>query len=164
MQCQEMSMCCLSTTKICYYCLVQYIIAITHCCGAVQQQQEQQQQTKYLSPVFEHQQLLSGTETSEHCSIRNSGLVSNQDLGIRNSICMDIVSIQYILQRPLTKYLRCPLSIPIHVFNVHCPYKLLSRSTIPNSKVDHSMLSNKHNSAATNVSDVEQEEYCNKAS
>jgi len=30
-------------------------------------------------------------------------------------------------------------------------------------KGDHLMLSNKHNSAATNVSDVEQVEYCNKA-
>ena len=139
MQCQEMSMCCLSTTKIYYYyCLVQYTIAITLCCGAVQQQQ-----AKYLGPTIEHQQLLSETGTSEHCSIRKSGLVSNQDLknkvGIRNSsgyMCMDIISIQYILQRPLTKYLRCPLSIPTHVFNVHCPYKSLSTSTISNTKVD----------------------------
>jgi len=51
-------------------------------------------------------------------------------------MCMNIISIQYILQRPLTKYLRCPLSIPTHVFNVHFPYKLLSISTISNTKVD----------------------------
>ena len=134
MQCQEMSMCCLSTTKIYYYCLVQHTIAITLCCGAVQQQQE-----KYLGPMFEHQQLLSGTRTSGYCSIRNSGLVSNQDLGIKNSsgyMCLYTISIQYILQRPLTKYLRCPLSIPTHIFNVHCPYKSLSISTISNTKVD----------------------------
>ena len=139
MQCQEMSMCCLSTTKIYYYCLVQYTIAITLCCGAVQQQQEQQQQAKYLGPTFEYQQVLSETGTSEHCSIRNSGLVCTQDLGIRNSsgyMCMDTISIQYTLQRPLTKYLRCPLSIPTHVFNVHCPYKSLLISTISNTKVD----------------------------
>jgi len=51
-------------------------------------------------------------------------------------MCMDIISIQYIFQRPLTKYLRCPLSIPTHIFNVHCPYKSLSISTISNTKVD----------------------------
>ena len=89
--------------------------------------------------MFEHQQLLSGTRTSGYCSIRNSGLVSNQDLGIKNSsgyMCLYTISIQYILQRPLTKYLQCPLSIPTHVFSVHCPYKLLSISTIFNIKVD----------------------------
>ena len=89
--------------------------------------------------MFEHQQLLSGTRTSGYCSIRNSGLVSNQDLGIKNSsgyMCLYTISIQYILQRPLTKYLQCPLSIPTHVFSVHCPYKLLSISTISNTKVD----------------------------
>ena len=31
---------------------------------------------KYLGSMFEHQQLLLGTRTAEHCSIRNSGLMS----------------------------------------------------------------------------------------
>ena len=52
-----------------------------------------------------------------------------------------IINIQHILQCPLIKHLRCPLSIPNHVFNVPCPYKSLSISTISNIKVDHSLLS-----------------------
>ena len=158
MQRQEMSMCCLSTTKIFYYyCLVQCITAITHCRGAEQQQQQEQ----YLGQTFEHQQLLTGTETLEHCSIRNSGLVSKLVSGTIVDIRVWVSSIFNIF------------------FDVHCPYQAMSSMSIVhinycqyqpfpiskliNIKVDHPVLSNKHNSAATNVSDVEQGEYWNKA-
>ena len=147
---QEMSMCCFSTTKIFNYCLVQQTIAITHCRGAVQQQY-----TKYLSLMFGHQQLLTGTETLEHSF--------NQELWVN-------VKGRYLKQQWIYAYRHhqystySSMSIDHNIFNVHCPYQPLSISTISNIKVDHSMLSNKHNSAATNVSNVEQEEYCNKAS
>jgi len=45
----------------------------------------------------------------------------------------------------------------------YCRYQPFPIPKLKNIKVDHPMLSNKHNSAATNVSVVEQEEYCNKA-
>jgi len=108
---------------------------------------------------------------------RTFGTLFNQELwisvkvGIRNNsgyTCMDIISIQYIRQRPLTKYLRCPLFIPtissmsiVHIN--HCWYQPFPIPKVVNIKVDHPMLSNKYNSAATNVWDVEQEEYWNKA-
>jgi len=107
---------------------------------------------------------------------RNFGTLFNQELwislkvGIRNSsgyTCMGIINIQYILQRPLTKYLRCPLFIPtissmsiVHIN--HCWHQPFPIPKLINIKVDHPMLSNRF-SAATNVWDVEQEEYCNKA-
>jgi len=45
----------------------------------------------------------------------------------------------------------------------HCRYQPFPIPKLINIKVDHPMLSDKYNSAATNVSDVEQEEYWNKA-
>ena len=57
--------------------------------------------------------------------------------------------------------LQCPLTKTSSMSIVHTkPFPI---SKLINTKVDHSMLSNKHNSAATNVSDVERDEYCNKA-
>ena len=65
------------------------------------------------------------------------------------------------------------MSIDRNIFDVHCPYQAMSSMSIVRIIVDinhfqHQRWSfnavNKHNSAATNVSDVEQDEYCNKAS
>jgi len=118
--------------------------------------------------MSEYQQLLIGTETLEHCSIE---LWISVKVGIRNNsgyTCIGIINIQYILQCPLTKHLRCPLSIStissMSIVQInYCRYQSFPISKLINIKGDHSTLSNKHNSAATNVSDVEQEEYCNKA-
>ena len=88
---------------------------------------------------------------------RNFGTLFNQELwislkvGIRNSsgyTCMGIINIQYILRRPLTKYLRCPLFIPtissmsiVHIN--HCWHQPFPIPKLINIKVDHPMLSNK---------------------
>ena len=116
MQSQEVSMCCFSTTKIFYYCLVQQTIAITHCRRAVQQQQvQQQQQTKYLGTII--------------VTVRNRNFepLFNQELwisvkvGIWNNsgyTRISITNIQHILQ--------CPLIIPSHVFNIKVDRSMLS--------------------------------------
>ena len=117
-------------------------IIITHCRGAGQQQQKQ---AKHLSPMSEYQQLLIGTETLEHCSIE---LWISVKVGIRNNsgyTCIGIINIQYILQCPLTKHLRCPLSIStissMSIVQInYCRYQSFPISKLINIKGDHSTL------------------------
>ena len=110
MLCQEVSMCCFSTTKIFNYCLMQQTIIITHCRGAGQQ--NEQQQTKYLSSMFGHQQLLTGTETLEHSF--NQELWVSVKVGIWNNsgyTRIGIINVQHILQCPQTILTMSSMSI-----------------------------------------------------
>ena len=126
MQNQEMSMCCLSTTKI---------LTTAQC--------------SRLSQLLIAEDLCSSSRPSILVQYWNSSNYC-QEQELRTTVqsgTLDQCQGGYLEQQWIYAYMYhqystySSMSIDYNIFDVHCPNKLLSISIISNSNVDHSMLS-----------------------